>query len=109
GGAVLVQVGALVLDAEDLLKGAAGAGGGVAAEHGDLGVIAAQLGPVGDLAGEDLGYLLAGQLGHGVLGVHDDGYAVLGDDVRNSAFAQLVLGELTAGEAQVTAARQDTL
>ena len=43
------------------LEGGAGAGAGLAVENDDLGVVAADLLPVGDLAGEDALELLEGQ------------------------------------------------
>src|SRR5699024_10663530 len=107
GGLVLVGVHAGILNAHDLLEGAAGTGGGITADDGDGGVGAAQLGPVGDLAGVDLGDLLNGQVGDGVLRVDHDGHAVQGHDVLHGALSLLLVGQSAGGQADVHGAGQD--
>src|SRR5699024_348803 len=99
GGGQLVLVLAGILGAGDGLKAVPGAGTGLTADGHDLTVTAPQLGPVGDLAGEDLGDLLDGQVGHGIVGVDDDGDAVLGHG--DLLHAGLVVLEVTAGQADV--------
>ena len=55
GGGQLLTVLAGILNTDDLFEAAAGAGTGLTADQNDLCVSAADFGPVGDLAGEDLG------------------------------------------------------
>src|SRR5699024_3533489 len=69
GRGQLVLVLAGVLGAGDGLKAVPGAGTGLAADEHHLAVVAAHLGPVGDLTGGQLGDLLHAQVGHRVLGV----------------------------------------
>ena len=69
GGGQLLTILAGILGAGDGLEAIAGAAAGLTADQDDLGVIAAHVLPVGDLAGVQLGDLLQGQVGDGVVGV----------------------------------------
>ena len=90
---------AQVLSASDRLEAVPGAGTGLTAHKHHLGVVAAHLGPVGDLAGSQGGDLLDAQVGHGVGGVDDDGDTVLSHgDLLDASLAIL---QITRGEADV--------
>ena len=67
---------AAVLHVHDALKAITGAGTGLTTHQNDLAVIAADILPVGDLAGEHLLQLLHGQVSDLAVLAHDDGDAV---------------------------------
>ena len=108
GGGQLLTVLAGILGTGDGFEAVARAGTGFAADEDDLGVIAADLGPVGDLAGVDVGDLLDSQIGDGVFGVHDHGDAVKGNDGPGQGGLLIVL-QRAAGQADVAAAFGDGL
>lgn len=68
GGGQLLTVLAGILGARDGLEAVAGAGTGFTTDENNSCVIAADFGPVGDLAGVDIGDLLDRQVGNGVSG-----------------------------------------
>ena len=76
GSGQLLCVLAAVLHVHDALEAVAGAGTGLTADQHDLAVVAADLRPVGDLAGEHLLELVHGQVRHLAVLIHDDGDAV---------------------------------
>ena len=102
GGGQLILVLAGVLGAGDGLEAVAGAGAGLTAHEDHLAVRAAHVGPVGDLAGGELGDLLHAEVGHGVVGVDDDGDAVLGHG--DGLDAGFVILQVTGGQADVAGA-----
>ena len=104
GGGQLLAVLALVLGAGDGLEAVAGAAGGLAADENDLGVIAAHVLPVGDLAGVELGDLLHAQVADGVVGVDDDGDAVVGQHGLLQAGGLLLVLQRAGGQADVAGA-----
>ena len=88
GGQLLIEL-AGVLGAGDGLEAVARAAAGLTADAGDFARFAADLAPVGDLTGEDLGDLLDGQVLDFAARVDDDGDAVKGTrcSVRPPAFS----------------------
>ena len=76
GSGQLLCILAAVLHVHDALEAVAGAGTGLTADQHDLAVVAADLRPVGDLAGEHLLELVHGQVRHLAVLIHDDGDAV---------------------------------
>ena len=102
-GGELLTVLAGVLGVGDGLKAVTRAGAGLTADEHDLGVVAADVLPVGDLAGVDLGDGVNVDIGDRVLGVHDNGDAVERDDGLNKAGGLFVILERTARKADVAA------
>ena len=85
GSRQLLRVLAGILDVHDALEAIAGAGASLAAHQNDLAVVAADLGPVGDLAGEHLLELVNGQVLDLAVLVDDDGDAVQSYDGAGDA------------------------
>ena len=100
GGGQLLVVLALVLDAHDALEAVTGAGTSLTADDHDLAVFAAHIGPVGDLLGEDLGQLIHGQVGDGVLAVDHHGDAVQGNGGGGDAGLVIVQGAGSQADVQ---------
>ena len=101
GGIQLLGIGTLVSHIQQLFEGAAGAGTGLTAQDHDGLVSAAQINPVGDLAGVDVGQLLGSQVGNGVGGVGDHGDTVNGHNVLHSAAFLLAVLQGTGSIADV--------
>ena len=104
GGGQLLTVLAGVLGVGDGLEAVAGAAAGLTADEDDLGVIAADFLPVGDLAGVDLRNGLNVEVGDGVCRVHDNGDAVEGKDGLLEAGGLLIVLQRAGGQANVAAA-----
>ena len=103
GGQLLIEL-AGDLGAGDGFEAVARAAAGLTADAGDLARFAADLAPVGDLTGEDLGDLLDGEILDLAVRVDDDGDAVEGDNGLGQAAGLLLVLEDTGGKTDVGAA-----
>ena len=103
GGQFLIEL-AGVLGAGDGLEAVARAAAGLTADAGDFARFAADLAPVGDLTGEDLGDLLDGEVLDFAARIDDDGDAVKGDNGLGQAAGLLLVLEGAGGKTDVRAA-----
>ena len=92
GGQLLIEL-AGVPGAGDGFEAVARAAAGLTADAGDLARFAADLAPVGDLTGEDLGDLLDGEVLDFAARIDDDGDAVKGDNGLGQAAGLLLVLE----------------
>src|SRR5699024_7746380 len=100
GGGQLLVVDAGILHAHDALEAVAGAGAGLTADDHDLAVLAAHVGPVGDLLAEDLGQLVDAQVRNSVLVVDHHGDAVQSDGGGGDAGLVVVQGAGSQADVQ---------